>query len=46
MTGPGRLIAAGEVNGQGTTKENEDEVWPMWLCKRCAAGLALLWLEY
>ena len=42
MTGPERLIAAREVNGQGTKKENKDEAWNMWLCKRYAAGLALL----
>lgn len=42
MTGPERLIAAGEVNGQGTKKESNDEAWHMWLCKRCAAGLASL----
>lgn len=42
MTGPERLIAAGEVSGQGTKKESNDEAWHMWLCKRCAAGLASL----
>lgn len=46
MTGPERLIAAGGVNGQGTKTENKDEAWPTRLCKRCAAGLPLLWSEY
>lgn len=31
MTGPERLIAAGEVSGQGTEKENKDEEWHAWL---------------
>lgn len=43
MTGPERLIAAGEVNGQGTQKENKDEAWHMWLWKRCSwLSLALV----
>lgn len=31
MAGPERLIAAGEVSGQGTEKENKDEQWHTWL---------------
>jgi len=34
MTWPERQIAAGEVNGQGTKKENKDEASHMWLYKR------------